>query len=538
MDLGARDGLSSTSGEVDDSLLTRGRSQDASPPRGPNSQNPSTSPDPAARSTSVSSASRDRSPDTSPTVSRIPSPALTVDNSRPTPETPSNQSTPEIPETPPEIPEIPEIPESPSSAADTTQSLASSYSSRQPFPHKKSAAEQEWERRKCKEGASNDAIDELMELVGLEDVKEQVLAIQAKVETCKFQGTDLKKERFNIVFQGNPGTGEIFSYLLTSTDCKILILYVGKTTVARIYARFLHSVGVLNSDNVKETSGAKLASFGGKKKVKKIIKKLVGTTDSPSSGVLFIDEAYQLTAPYSSTEGRQALDIILTEMENKIGQLVVVFVGYNKEMESFYEHNPGLASRIPYSMQFADFEDAELWNILHDKIVKKYNGQMEVEEGLGGRYMRIVIRRLARSRGIRGFGNARAVDNLLAKISERQAKRLAKIRKERSCQPEHKEYFCFTKEDLIGPEPSQAIRESAAWKKLEELIGLNAVKKSAEVMASIIQTNYQRELDEQKPLDFSLNRVFYGSPGTGKTTVAKLYGRIMADLGLLSNGEG
>lgn len=468
-------------------------------------------------------------------MSRIPSPALTVDNSRPTPETPSNQSTPEIPETPPEIPEIPE---SPSSAADTTQSLASSYSSRQPFPHKKSAAEQEWERQKCKEGASNDAIDELMELVGLEDVKEQVLAIQAKVETCKFQGTDLKKERFNIVFQGNPGTGEIFSYLLTSTDCKILILYVGKTTVARIYARFLHSVGVLNSDNVKETSGAKLASFGGKKKVKKIIKKLVGTTGSPSSGVLFIDEAYQLTAPHSSTEGRQALDIILTEMENKIGQLVVVFVGYNKEMESFYEHNPGLASRIPYSMQFADFEDAELWNILHDKIVKKYNGQMEVEEGLGGRYMRIVIRRLARSRGIRGFGNARAVDNLLAKISERQAKRLAKIRKERSCQPEHKEYFCFTKEDLIGPEPSQAIRESAAWKKLEELIGLNAVKKSAEVMASIIQTNYQRELDEQKPLDFSLNRVFYGSPGTGKTTVAKLYGRIMADLGLLSNGEG
>lgn len=79
------------------------------------------------------------------------------------------------------------------------------------FNQKVSAAEQEWQRRKDggEAGSDNKAIDELMELVGLEQVKEKVLNISAKVEICKLQETDLKSERFHTVFQGNPGTGKI-----------------------------------------------------------------------------------------------------------------------------------------------------------------------------------------------------------------------------------------------------------------------------------------------------------------------------------------
>jgi len=301
----------------------------------------------------------------------------------------------------------------------------------------------------------------------------------------------------------------------------------GKTTVARIYAKFLASVEVLPSSTLKETSGATLAHEG-----PKYTQELIDEVKA-QGGVLFVDEAYQLTAPYAPVSGRQALDLILTETENNIGRLVVILVGYNKEMESVFEHNPGLASRIPYTMQFSDFQDVELWQILRDCIDEKYSKKMVVAGGMDGLIMRIAIRRLARGRGIRGFGNARAVNNLLTKISERQAKRLtAEIR--RRGKPR---YLEFTQEDLIGPRPS-VVFDRPAWAKLKKLTGLASVKASATTMIEMIQTNYEREMKELKPLDFPLNRVFLGSPGTGKTTVAKLYGQIMADLSLLSTGEG
>lgn len=122
----------------------------------------------------------------------------------------------------------------------------------------------------------------------------------------------------------------------------------------------------------------------------------------------------------------------------------------------------------------------------------------------------------------------------MARISERQADRL---RQERvaGVQPDD---FLFKKEDLIGPEPSSAIAESAAWKRLQSLVGLKAVKEAMQGLLDRVHTNYQRELEEKNPVEVSLNRVFLGSPGTGKTSVGILYGQVLADMGLLSNGEG
>jgi Cdc6-like AAA superfamily ATPase len=562
----------------------------------------------------------------------------------------------------------------------------------------------------------------------------------------------------------------------------------------------------LTTDAVTETSGSKLSSIG-PTGIQQEIKEMIdgkpyedadgNIKRTPGGGgVLFVDEAYQLTAPHTPDSGRQVLDILLTEMENLIGKLVIIFVGYNKDMESFFEHNPGLASRIPYTLQFDDFDDAELWTILSKRIIKKYSGKMVVDGGMDGLYMRVAIRRLGRGRNSRGFGNARAVEILLANISARQAERVAKAQKlkdakrlkerdlreneseqasrtngdtdtienqvgvdnnlDKSKKPhddaitnnldraptdkvaecnapenkarddagimseldnaledkiaegkgvqdnavedsdpdvdkdyhenerlneagsnedpqritdgnapddddqateggvsiktisrpdieEEKEtangtrvpseddprvnntgqitashddqegegvsvqpgdqksgepvqsdieksvmttdqinhsegqpngtgagnveddktpkddlaetpgsnsgtneeppeddpmYFQFTQEDLIGPDPTHALPQCAAWIKLQGLIGLQTVKDAARSMIDLIITNYRRELAEKNPLQFSLNRVFLGNPGTGKTTVAKLYGQILADLGLLSNGEG
>jgi hypothetical protein len=196
--------------------------------------------------------------------------------------------------------------------------------------------------------------------------------------------------------------------------------------------------------------------------------------------------------------------------------------GYRKQMEAFFAHNPGIPSRIPIEMEFHDYTDKELLRIMIQNIEKKYDGRMKVEDGLTGLYMRIVARRLGRGRG------------RLSQITERQAKRLRKQRKSGLRPDDHQ----LTKEDLIGPEPSSVLKNSAEWARLQKLIGLKAVKESVQVFLDGIQYNYQRELEERPIVQYSLNRCFIGSPGTGKTSVAKLYGRILADIGLLSNGEG
>ncbi len=224
----------------------------------------------------------------------------------------------------------------------------------------------------------------------------------------------------------------------------------------------------------------------------------------------------------------------MAEIENLTGKVVFVLAGYDKQMEAFFAHNPGILSRIPIQMKFHDYKDQELQKIFCHYLKSKYKGSMKVENGMNGLYVRIVARRIGRGRGCDGFGNAREVQNRVSQITERQAKRLHKQRRA-GLKPDDN---LLTKEDLIGPEPSSVLKNNAAWKRLKKLIGLLSVKQSVQILLDGLQFNYQRELEEKPIVQYSLNRCFIGSPGTGKTSVAKLYGRILADIGLISNGEG
>ncbi|RTE73245.1 hypothetical protein BHE90_012334 [Fusarium euwallaceae] len=370
-----------------------------------------------------------------------------------------------------------------------------------------SSAASEWENMKQTEGASNDALDKLMGMIGLEAVKDSMLSMKSKVDTKLRQGFSLTGERFSCSLLGNPGTG--------------------KTTVARIYGEFLTSVGAIAGNSFEEVTGSKLANMG-VSGCEALLEKIMNN----GGGVMFIDEAYQLTSG-NSPGGGAVLDYLLAEVENQRGKVVFVLAGYSKDMESFFSHNPGIPSRFPIEMKFEDYTDKELLSILQLQTHRKFDGRMKVEEGSDGRFFRIACRRIGHGRGKSGFGNARAVENCLQLITDRQA---ARIRRERTAKRTPDDLL-LTREDIIGPEPSEALTKNKAYRELNRLIGLKEVKEALKMLMDTLKTNYQRELDEQPLVEFSLNKVFLGSPGTGKTTVAKLYAKILADLGLLSNGE-
>ncbi len=310
---------------------------------------------------------------------------------------------------------------------------------------------------------------------------------------------------------------------------------LGKTTAARLYGRLLASLGLVGGKGFEETSGEWLYCHGIKE-----CRRLIDLLIWHGGGVLFIDEAYPMAEHTHCPE----LNYLLSRVEDLTGKIVFVFAGYAKEMERFTSRNPGFASRIPMHFKFTDFENPELHEILVGELKEKFGEDMSVEGGWNGRYMRVVARRIGRGRGKRGFGNAREVQNVASIICRRYVKRVFSFMKEEAIErgewrklPVDKKHRVLTAGDMVGPEPSKALMESDAWKTLSAMIGLSSVKSALRALVVRLQTNYERELAEEPLIASSLHKVFLGNPGTGKTTVAKHYARILADMGLLTKGE-
>ena len=148
--------------------------------------------------------------------------------------------------------------------------------------------------------------------------------------------------------------------------------------------------------------------------------------------------------------------------------------------------------------------------------------------------LRIAIRRLGRNRGKAGFGNARAVKILFDRVRDRQADRIRKEQDDES----FPDIFLFKSEDLLGAQITEdSLKKGKAYLELQRMEGLAPVKESINLLIKLVVKNSEREQLEKPLLDVVLNRIFIGNPGTGKTTVARIYAHILTEVGLLSRGD-
>ena len=352
--------------------------------------------------------------------------------------------------------------------------------------------------------------DELKELVGLKNVKKNIQQLSNLIKTNKLreaQGLNSAKPSLHLVFTGNPGTG--------------------KTTVARIIGKLYKNMGLLKKGHVVEVDRSSLvAQYVGQteKLVRNVVKKAIG-------GVLFIDEAYALYKEDSANDfGKEAIDALLKLMEDYRESFIVIVAGYRKEMEKFLKCNPGLASRFNTYIDFEDYNADEMMEIMRLNCNKNsYILSKEAQKELS-----ILFDKEIRNKK-ENFANARFVRNIFEQIIQIQSNRISEI-----VNPTKENLMLITKDDIINLNINDNDCDETLESLLEELnsyVGLESVKKNVNTNINLLRLQKMREESGINAMKVNMHLVFSGNPGTGKTTIARLIGKIYKKLGLLSKGH-
>lgn len=353
------------------------------------------------------------------------------------------------------------------------------------------------------------ADEELESMIGLPKVKAALRGIIDKEEAKKIREkygyAEESKTNLNFVFKGNPGTG--------------------KTTVAGLLGRILAGHGLINAPEVITCTKGDLIDGivgGGSRNMEKMFKKAVGK-------VLFIDEAYQL-ADNDAKDAKDALTNMLTDPRFR-DKLAVVLAGYPGDMAELISSNPGLKSRFTQDIFFEDYTNEELTEIFLRKMTKEHF--VIQDETLI--YAKAYFSSLHRNKE---FGNARETEKLRDLVIANQAERLLKLTK-----PTKEEVYTILPQDFpnfgkINPDKYRTTKETivSSIEQLNKLIGIDGIRKQFE--AYIETAHYCQENPQSKiSATFRPHMAFLGNPGTGKSTVARLFAEILRQEGLLTNSN-
>lgn len=241
-------------------------------------------------------------------------------------------------------------------------------------------------------------LKQLNDLTGMQSVKTEINNLINLLKICKIRqenGLQTPPVTNHMVFLGNPGTG--------------------KTTVARILAKIYHGLGVLSKGHLVEVDRSGLvAGYMGQtsEKVTEVIEKAKG-------GILFIDEAYALANGQQGDFGQEAIDILNKAMEDNRDDLIVIAAGYHDEMQDFLDANPGLRSRFNRTIEFPNYDAAELLEIMANRAKSlDYTLTDDAVQYVQDTFTKIL------ACPPENFGNARSVRNYLDRVIHNQANRL------------------------------------------------------------------------------------------------------------------
>jgi AAA+ superfamily predicted ATPase len=239
---------------------------------------------------------------------------------------------------------------------------------------------------------------ELSEIVGLDMVKKYISSLQANIamqQKRREQGMKTASISKHMIFTGNPGTG--------------------KTTIARLLARYMKAIGALSEGQLVEVTRADLVA----QYVGQTAPLTMSVIKSAMGGVLFIDEAYSLYRGKDDSFGLESIDTLVKAMEDNRDNLIVILAGYKKEMAGFLESNSGLKSRFPNLIDFPDYTGEELTEILEIQAKDKgYTVKADVLPKLQAYFDKVQSINAAEA------GNGRLARNLVEEAILKQSQRL------------------------------------------------------------------------------------------------------------------